>query len=151
MSQTLALYSYEEILNLKSNAVVPVGFDPEQFNLDFHERVELSKKNRRRSSHHFNSRPKVYRPKPKVATDENGWSTLVVDGEEQAAEEKESEEPEEAHQDNNKTKKAKNTVIKARPNNKNLGSSKAADAKDIQEVNKKSFNAFAALISDEDE
>ncbi|XBW35864.1 hypothetical protein QEN19_001436 [Hanseniaspora menglaensis] len=151
MSQTLALYSYEEILNLKSNAVIPVGFDQEQFNLDFHERIELAKKYRRRSSHHFNSRPKVYRPKPKVSTDENGWSTVVLEADDQAIEDNEEEAAEEVFQESSKTKKAKGTVIKARPNNKNLGSSKAADAKDIQEVNKKSFNAFAALISDEDE
>ena len=156
MSQTLALYSYEEILNLKSNAVIPVGFDHEQFNLDFHERIELAKKNRRRSSHHFNSRPKVHRPKPKVATDDDGWSTVVVETEDQpadetAVEEKTSEETATTEETTGKNKKVKGTVVKARPNNKNLGSSRAADAKDIQDIKKKAFNAFAALVSDEDE
>lgn len=155
MSDTINLYSYQEILDLKKNAVLPEGFDLSEFTVEYETRLANNLTKQRRRSSHANTRPKVHKPKPRVAVDESGWSTVVVDPVEGEAEEAVVEASPVAadgfEEKSNKKKKNSKNVIKARPNNKNLGSSKAADGKDIQEGMKKAFNAFDALALEDDE
>ena len=153
MSDTIHLYSYQEILDLKSNAVLPEGFDLTDFTVEYETRLANNlTKQRRRSS--VNTKPKVHKPKPRVSVDESGWSTVVVDpieGETDEAVVEASPVDDGFEEKSNKKKKNNKSVIKARLNNKNLGSSKAADGKDIQEGMKKAFNAFDALALEDDE
>lgn len=153
MSTTIHLYSYQQILDLKNNAVLPEGFDLSEFTVEYETRLANNLTKQRRGSSHI-TKPKVHKPKPRVSVDESGWSTVVVDPIEGEQEEPAAEATPEAdgfEEKSNKKKKNSKNVIKARPNNKNLGSSKAADAKDIQEGMKKAFNAFDALALEDDE
>ncbi|KAL6944896.1 hypothetical protein ACO0QE_002338 [Hanseniaspora vineae] len=150
-------YTEEELLELQPLAVVPKDFDPKEFN-DLVAKVseilalreeEYEKhhpfSNRRRSSHHFNARPKVHKHKPKVTTDADGWSSL------------DTEKPEKtsfafSENNNNGADNKKLETVKVRPNNKNISSSRPADSRDIiADKNTVTFNAFAALESDEEE
>ncbi|CCK71344.1 Caf20p KNAG_0G02870 [Huiozyma naganishii CBS 8797] len=99
---------------------------------------------RRRSSHHFaHTRPKVKHMKPKVKTDEDGWSTF------------EPKMPSETDLTEGNKQKSSDSLtaaqenVRVRPNNKNMGSSRPADAKDIiADKQILGFNAFAALESE---
>lgn len=92
-------------------------------------------------------RPKFKNHRPKRAPapqpDADGWVTLDNHkksfGEEQASERQKFKDS------------LKDTQVKVRPNNKNIGSSKPADARDIADKPKATFNAFAALGDDDDE
>lgn len=143
-------YTEEELLELKPTEPVPVNFDLEEFNAIIEKVKEIQSLHeedfshfRRRSSHHH-ARPKFKHLKPKITTDENGWSTLetatatsrrksVVD---------EEEIPVTIAQE----------TLKVKPN-KNISSSRPADARDVvADKQTKAFNAFAALgDSDEEE
>ncbi|SGZ40757.1 uncharacterized protein HGUI_02957 [Hanseniaspora guilliermondii] len=153
MSSTIHLYSYQQILDLKNNAVLPEGFDLSEFTVEYETRLANNLTKQRRASH-ATTKPKVHKPKPRVSVDESGWSTVVVDpieGEHEETVVETSPATNGFEEKSNKKKKNAKNVIKARPNNKNLGSSKAADGKDIQEGMKKAFNAFDALALEDDE
>ncbi|CCF55850.1 hypothetical protein KAFR_0A04150 [Kazachstania africana CBS 2517] len=147
-------YTIEELFQLKpSEPVQQVDFDAVEFKAII-EKVkkiqalreeEFLTSNRRRSSHHHPTRPKIKHNKPKVTTDEDGWSTFepksATTNDESAIED----------DDTNVKSRAQETV-RVKPNNKNIASSRPADARDII-VDKQvhGFNAFAALESDEEE
>ncbi|CCH59191.1 hypothetical protein TBLA_0B03500 [Henningerozyma blattae CBS 6284] len=156
-------YSIEELLQLKPSEIQPVDFDAVEFRaiIEKIKQVQLLKDeefahgghfNRRRSSHHYHNmmKPKIKHNKPKFKTDENGWSTLdtsakdessAIEDDEQSSKSKKESSPGSFHE-----------VVKVKPNNKNISSSRPADTKDIvadkQTLN---FNAFAALESESDD
>jgi cap-associated protein CAF20 len=148
-------YTQEDLIELRTNAVVPTQFDFAQFTQAIEQQRGLQEEEqhhdafgRRRSSHHL-VRP-VFKPrKPKAAPpqpDADGWVTLNK---------KNSVSGEEATQARDKFRESvKETSSQGfiRPNNKNISSSKPADARDIiADKPKTAFNAFAALGSDDDE
>lgn len=153
----MAKYTIEELLQLKPSVPVePVNFDAREFR----ELVEKVKQlqalreeefghfsGRRRSSHHH-GRPKVKPHKPKVTTDEDGWSTFEP---KQVIIDEEGDEVEKNGK-NNKSSDSLQEIVKVRPNNKNISSSRPADNKDIiadKQIN--GFNAFAALESEDED
>lgn len=101
----------------------------------------------RRRSSHLGVRPKfkTHRPKraPAPQPDADGWVTLDKH--------KKSFGSEEVSEKQKFTESLKDTQVKVRPNNKNISSSKPADARDIAADQQKSaFNAFAALDDDDE-
>lgn len=147
-------YTIEELFHLKPTEVLPVKFDATEFRAIIEKVKEIQAlkeeeynlhghTNRRRSSHHFHTRPKVKHTKPKVTTDSDGWSTFE-------AVKKEGEEGEEIEDDDEGVAVVPET-LRVRPNNKNISSSRPADNKDIiSDKQTNAFNAFAALESDEE-
>jgi cap-associated protein CAF20 len=105
-----------------------------------------------RPYHHLNKRrasrtgtkPNFRKKSVDVIQDDDGWNTLKT---------KKSFGAEEANEERAKFKEGlKETVIRAKPNNKNLGSSKAVDSRDaIADKQTKAFNAFAALGDEDDD
>lgn len=100
--------------------------------------------NRRRGSR-SGAKPNMKRKGAEVVTDDDGWATM--------AKPKKSFGAEEAAEERTKFRDSmKEGPVRARPNNKNLGSSKAVDPREaIADKNTVSFNAFAALGSDDDD
>ncbi|CCE63976.1 hypothetical protein TPHA_0G01390 [Tetrapisispora phaffii CBS 4417] len=152
-------YTAEELLHLKPEETLPVDFDAEEFRaiIENIKQIQALKEeeyaahgftNRRRSSHHYHTRPKVKHNKPKVTTDADGWSTLeTAKGEEGEAGEESDEEDSAPFVATISTE-----TIRVKPNNKNISSSRPADNRDIiLDKQTNTFNAFAALESDEDE
>ncbi|EGW30962.1 uncharacterized protein SPAPADRAFT_62869 [Spathaspora passalidarum NRRL Y-27907] len=93
--------------------------------------------NRRRASRTGGSKPNL---RKKSEVDQDGWETL--------SKPKKSFGAEEGVEERNKFRE----TIKARPNNKNLGSSKPVDHREIiADKPVKAFNAFAALEDDDDD
>lgn len=148
-------YSVEELLQLKPTEVQPVDFDADEFKAIIEKVKQIQQLReeeflahghfgRRRSSHHHHTRPKTH--KPKVKTDDDGWSTFETVKKEAGATDGEEEKKE-------SSPSLSADVIRIKPNNKNLGSSRAADNSDIaRDKPTLNFNAFAALESeDEDE
>lgn len=75
--------------------------------------------------------------------DEDGWVTFAKPRKSVGADDAEQKEQRSAFRE---------TFVKAKPNNKNLSSSKPADAKDaIADKTTLNFNAFHALEADEDD
>ncbi|CCD24904.1 Caf20p NDAI_0E00880 [Naumovozyma dairenensis CBS 421] len=168
-------YTIDELLQLKPSETLVANFDA----VDFRAIIEKVKQlqslkeeefahhgghghfNRRRSSHHHAGRPKVKHNKPKVTTDSEGWSTL--DNKKDVAEESEvvdgATTTAAGTTSNGNTRSSPvpsatiaQETLKVRPNNKNIGSSRPADTKDIvADKQIHGFNAFAALESDEDD
>lgn len=114
----------------------------------------IDEKGNERPYHHLNRRrgsrsgakPNLKRKGAEsVTVDDDGWATL--------AKPKKSFGAEEASEERTKFRDGlKDTSVKARPNNKNLGSSKAVDPRDaIAEKNTISFNAFEALGDESDD
>lgn len=154
----LKKYTQEELVELREHAVVPTQFDFEEFTKSIEEQRAIQEEElhhhhhegsgRRRSSHHL-TRPAFKPRKPKALPpqpDADGWVTLNK---------KNSVSGEEATQSRDKfrehVKEQGASQQYARPNNKNIGSSKPADARDITDKPKTTFNAFAALGSDDDD
>ncbi|EDO15131.1 hypothetical protein Kpol_413p6 [Vanderwaltozyma polyspora DSM 70294] len=147
-------YTVDELFHLKPTESLPVQFDAEEFKaiIEKVKQIQALKEeefnahgghfNRRRSSHHHHGRPKVKHTKPKVTTDSDGWSTF------EAANKKVNEDEE----SENVSVAVVPETLKVKPNNKNISSSRPADNKDIiADKQTHSFNAFAALESDEEE
>jgi len=97
--------------------------------------------NRRRGSR-TGTKPNLRKKSVDVVQEEDGWATLKS---------KKSFGNEEGEEERSKFRESIRETVKAKPNNKNLGSSKAVDPRDaIADKQTKAFNAFAAL-GDEDE
>ncbi|SGZ46565.1 CIC11C00000001129 [Sungouiella intermedia] len=106
-----------------------------------------------RSYHHLNRRrlsrsgnkPNLRKKAVETTVDEDGWATM--------AKPKKSFGAEEALDERAKFRESiKETTVKVRPNNKNLGSSKAVDPRDaIADKQTNTFNAFEALGDDDDD
>lgn len=150
-------YTQEELIVLREHAVVPTEVDFAQFTQDIEEqRTQQATQDehhdgqgRRRSSHHI-VRP-VFKPRKPKATppqpDADGWVTMTTKKNSVSG-----EEATESRDQFRESAKDKSSTGFVRPNNKNIGSSKPADARDITADKPKSkFNAFAALGSDDDE
>lgn len=155
--ESMVRYTIEELLQLKPSEAINANFNSEEFGamIEKVKQLQALKEeeflahngghfNRRRSSHHH-GKPKIKHTKPKVTTDSDGWSTFE-------AKKKGSgdEEEEEAVKEAAPVQIAQET-LKVKPN-KNISSSRPADSKDI--VTDKptlSFNAFAALESEEED
>lgn len=105
-----------------------------------------------RPYHHLNKRrasrtgtkPNFRKKSVDVVQDDDGWNTLKT---------KKSFGAEEATEERTKFREGLKDggAIRARPNNKNLGSSKAVDPREITDKQTRAFNAFAALGDDDDE
>lgn len=142
-------YTEEELLQLKPTEPVKPNFDVDEFN-SIIEKVkeiqgaheeEFSHFSRRRSSHHH-VKPKFKHLKPKITTDEEGWSTLETAP---AVRRKSTADEEEV------SIPIAQETLKVKPN-KHISSSRPADARDVvADKPTKAFNAFAALGSDEEE
>lgn len=137
----MARYTETELIALRDTAYVPTTFDFATFAQQIQEQRELQHEEQgRRGSHLGGARPKFQKkPKQKIIpqADEDGWFTAV-------APTKKEEEEEES------TKKA--TRAFAKPNNKQLGSSRPADPRDVSAAQPKTkFNAFSAFNDDSDE
>lgn len=95
--------------------------------------------NRRRGSRSGGAKPNLRKKSVETVVDEDGWATTVPTKKLFGAE---NEEERQTFRD----------TVKAKPNNKNLGSSKPVDPRDaIADVQKKAFNAFDALNSESDD
>lgn len=101
--------------------------------------------NRRRLSRSSNGTRPNLRKKSEPTVDQDGWATYVKP--------KKSFGAEDGAEDRAKFRdQLKDTTVKVRPNNKNLGSSKAVDPRDaIADKQTNTFNAFEALGGDDDE
>lgn len=100
--------------------------------------------NRRRLSRTGN-KPNLRKKGAETTVDEDGWATKAKPkrsfGAEDALEERAAF-----------RESIKDTAVKVKPNNKNLGSSKAVDPRDaIADKQTNTFNAFEALGADDDE
>lgn len=104
-----------------------------------------------RPYHHLNKRrPSRTTPNPNfrkksvdVIQDDDGWNTLKT--------KKSSFSEDNGIEERNKFRSNVRDGFKTKPNNKNLGSSKAVDPRDTNDKQAKPFNAFAALNDDSDE
>lgn len=150
-------YTIEELLQLKPSETLTPNFDAVAFRamIEKVKQLQAVKEeeflahhgghfNRRRSSHHH-GKPKIKHTKPKVTTDSDGWCTFE-------AKKKGSgdEEEEEVVKEAAPVQVAQET-LKIKPN-KNISSSRPADAKDIiTDKPTLSFNAFAALESEDED
>lgn len=152
----MARYTIEELLQLKPSETLTANFAAEEFRaiIEKVKQVQALREeefaahhgghfNRRRSSHHH-GRPKVKHTKPKVTTDSDGWCTF--EGKKKGSGD---EEEEEDFKEVISAPIAQET-LKVKPNNKNISSSRPADPTDLAtDKPTLSFNAFAALESDE--
>lgn len=108
-----------------------------------HER-SYSHFNRRRSSRGTGPKPNL-RKKSETTVDEDGWETYVKPRKSFGGDDHGDER-------SNFRDLFKDTAVRVRPNNKNLGSSKAVDPRDaIADKQTHTFNAFEALGDDDDE
>lgn len=99
--------------------------------------------NKRRSSR-TGTKPNM-RKKPAEVIDEDGWATFTKPKKSFGAEEG-------ADERGHFRESIKDTTIKVKPNNKNLGSSKAVDPRDtIADKQTVTFNAFEALGDGDDD
>lgn len=149
-------YTEEELLQLKPEVDVPVNFDIDSFRaiidkvkeIQGLQEEEYQQFHRRRSSHHH-GRPKIKHTKPKITTDSDGWSTF-----ENTVARRKSNAAGNGSEEDLPVKEQPviaQETLKVKPN-KNITSTKPADARDIvtdKAVN--NFNAFAALESDEED
>lgn len=151
-------YTIEELLQLKPSETLTANFDAENFRaiIENVKQLQALKEeeflthhgghfNRRRSSHHH-GKPKIKHTKPKVTTDSDGWCTFEAkkkgSGDEEDDENVKEVAPVQIAQE----------TLKVKPNNKNISSSRPADTKDIvADKPTLSFNAFAALESEEED
>lgn len=101
--------------------------------------------NRRRLSRSGNTTRPNLRKKSEPTVDQDGWATYVKP--------KKSFGAEDGADEKIKFRESlKDTAVKVKPNNKNLGSSKAVDPRDaIADKHTNTFNAFEALGGDDDE
>lgn len=167
-------YSEEQLLDFQDEAYTPQPQILEAFNkmvelVREHAAAEFEKqknikwgngdtyideRGNERSYHHMNRRrPSRTGVKPNlrkksvdaVHVDEDGWATL--------SKPKKSFGAEDGVEERTKFREGlKQGDVKVRPNNKNLGSSKAVDPRDIvSDKQTTAFNAFAALGGSEDE
>ncbi|QRG40909.1 hypothetical protein FDK38_005403 [Candidozyma auris] len=99
--------------------------------------------NRRRLSRSGQNKPNL-RKKAAEIVDEDGWATLTKP--------KKSFGGEEGTDERDKFRDSlKDTAVKVKPNNKNLGSSKAVDPREtIVDKHTNTFNAFEALGDDDE-
>lgn len=99
--------------------------------------------NRRRASRSGTHKPNLRKKSVEtVHVDEDGWATL--------SKPKKSFGAEEANEEKNKFRES--GAVKARPNNKNLGSSKAVDPREVlADKHTRTFNAFEALEDNDDD
>lgn len=143
-------YTEEELLQLKSCDSVPITFDINEFRAIIEKVKELQALQeeefhhfRRRSSHHH-SKPKFNKHlKPKITIDEDGWSKLEPNNIRKPMVDEDGEEEEEIV--------VSQETLKVKPN-KNISSSRPADARDIiTDKQTMAFNAFAALESEDEE
>ncbi|CAB4252909.1 similar to Saccharomyces cerevisiae YOR276W CAF20 Phosphoprotein of the mRNA cap-binding complex involved in translational control [Maudiozyma barnettii] len=153
-------YTIEELIQLKPSETLSVNFDAVEFNaiIEKVKQVQALKEeeynathhghfNRRRSSHLHHGKPKVKQHKPKVTTDENGWSTF---------EPKTNEEGDSENNSDSATTPFTPTIsketVKVKPNNRHISSSRPADNSDIiTDKQVHGFNTFAALVSDDED
>lgn len=159
----MAKYTEEELLEIKDQAYVPKPEILEAFN-KLVDSVRLDKKtlgrgngdtyidekgnerpyshmNRRRASR-TGQKPNLRKKAADVTVDEDGWATFTKP--------KKSFSAEDGKADRDEFREAAQ-AIKIKPNNKNLGSSKAVDPRDtIADKQTIAFNAFAALESEDD-
>ena len=171
----MAKYTEEQLIELKSEAYIPNPPILEAFNKlidEVKESIEqhhqhqkkwnngdtyIDEHGHERSYHHMNrrrqskgfvgsARPNL-RKKSEAFVDEDGWATLAKPKKTSFAEG-------EGIEERNKFRENSNNggTVRARPNNKNLGSSKAVDPREIiSDKQTKAFNAFAALDDDEED
>lgn len=153
----MARYTIEELLQLKPSETLAANFDAAEFGAMIEKVKELQAVkeeefltqhgghfNRRRSSHHH-GKPKIKHTKPKVTTDSDGWCTF------EAKKKGSGDEEEEENIKEAVPVQIAQETLKVKPN-KNITSSRPADTKDI--VTDKptlSFNAFAALESEDED
>ncbi|KAH3689007.1 hypothetical protein WICPIJ_000006 [Wickerhamomyces pijperi] len=145
----MSRYTETELIALRDTAYVPTTFDFAAFAQQIQEQKELSEEQGRRGSHLGGSRPK-FQKKPKQKhipqADEDGWFTNTPV-------KKDLEEGEEGASTFATASAPKKVVpTYARPNNKNIGSSRPADPRDVSAAQPKTkFNAFSAFNDSEDE
>ena len=171
---TMAKYTEEQLIELQSEAYTPNPQILEAFNKlidEVKESIEqhhqhqkkwnngdtyIDEHGNERSYHHMNRRRQskgaaaVARPnlrkKSEAVIDEDGWATLAKPKKSSFAES-------EAVEERTKFRESSNGgTVRARPNNKNLGSSKAVDPREIiSDKQTRAFNAFAALDDDDED
>lgn len=164
----MAKYTEEQLLEAQDQAYTPKPDVLEAFNQlveSVREHVAQEKKNQKsngdtyidengneRSYTHLNRRrlsrsgnkPNLRKKAVETTVDEDGWATL--------SKAKKSFGEEAAEERAKFRESVKDMAIKAKPNNKNLGSSKAVDPRDaIADKHTTTFNAFEALGDDDDE
>lgn len=149
-------YTIDELIQLKPSVALSVDFDAAEFKaiIEKVKQVQALREEeyaaghghfgRRRSSHLVNGRPKIRMHKPKVTTDEDGWSTF------------EPKTGEEGDNSENTSDSGSVTIssaaVKVKPNNRHISSSRPADNSDIiTDKQVHGFNAFAALVSDDED
>ncbi|KAK6205543.1 Cap-associated protein CAF20 [Scheffersomyces amazonensis] len=167
-------YTEEQLLGFKEEAHVPQPQILEAFNKTIDEVKEhaaaeaerhkaikwnngdtyIDEKGNERPYHHLNRRrasrtgnkPNLRKKSVDVQVDEDGWATLSTKA-------KKSFGAEDGNEERSKFRESlRDTApVKARPNNKNLGSSKPADPREVTDKHTNAFNAFAALGDDDDE
>lgn len=143
-------YTEEELFQLKPAVSSSVNFDIDAFKAmiakvaEHHEIADLfHQKARRRSSHHHGVRPKIKNHKPKITTDDDGWCTSTKKASLTAVGDENDQLP---------SPSISHEIIRVKPNNKNIASSRPADTRDIvADKPTITFNAFAALESDEED
>lgn len=98
--------------------------------------------NRRRTLRSGGVKPNLRKKLVETVMGEDGWATTVKTGARKLFSEG----------DDDRQKFRESMQVKAKPNNKALGSLKAVDPRDaVAEVQKKAFNAFDALNDDDDD
>lgn len=103
--------------------------------------------NRRRLSRSGGTTKPTLRRKTETTIDLDGWATTT-----KAKVRKSFSTEDETDERDQFRELIRDTTLKVRPNNKNLGSSKAVDPRDIvADKHTKAYNAFAALEGDDDE
>ncbi|CCH41028.1 Cap-associated protein CAF20 [Wickerhamomyces ciferrii] len=154
----MAKYEIEQLIQLRETAYVPTSVDFAEFTKSILEERERQAQQeeesgftggRRRSSIGIRPKFKTNRPKraPAPQPDADGWVTL--DNHRKSASGEEAANEKQKFKD---SLKSDTTQVKVRPNNKNLGSSKPVDSRDIiADQQKSTFNAFAALGDESDE
>ncbi|EMG49555.1 CAF20 Cap-associated protein CAF20 [Candida maltosa Xu316] len=172
----MAKYTEEQLFELQTEAHVPNAqildafnklIDEVKISIEQHHQKKwnngdtyIDEHGNERSYHHMNrrrpskggagvQRPNLRKKSEVVVVDEDGWATMAKPKKASFAEG-------DALEERNKFKEstaggASSGGIKARPNNKNLGSSKAVDPREISDKQTKAFNAFAALDDDDED
>ena len=105
--------------------------------------------NRRRNSRSGGNQKPYSKKKNEVIKDEDGWEMSVPTSHHKSG----SFGAGDNNDGNDERSKFRESIgVKARPNNKNLGSSKAVDPREIaSDKQTKTFNAFEALEGDDDD
>ncbi|KAG0671001.1 p20 [Maudiozyma exigua] len=158
-------YTIEELIQLKPSETLSVDFDAVEFKaiIEKVKQVQALKEeeynathhghfNRRRSSHLHHGKPKVKQHKPKVTTDENGWSTFETKTNEEGDSENNSDSNTSNGNSAGFTPTISKETVKVKPNNRHISSSRPADNSDIiTDKQVHGFNTFAALVSDDED